>query len=101
MKTIALGMLAACLLGSAAIAAPLSPTAVGPTEISGVDQVRLVCNEFGRCFRTRGPRYFGGDDGYVVRRSYGYYGGPGYYDRGYGYYGGGPSIGFSFGTGRW
>ena len=42
MKTIALGMLAACLLGSAAIAAPLSPTAVGPTEISGVDQVRLV-----------------------------------------------------------
>ena len=90
MKTIALGMLAACLLGSAAIAAPLSPTAVGPTEISGVDQVRLVCNEFGRCFRTRGPRYFGGDDGYVVRRSYGYYGGPGYYDRGYGY--GGPRF---------
>jgi hypothetical protein len=101
MKTIALGMLAACLLGSAAIAAPLSPTAVGPTEISGVDQVRLVCNEFGRCFRTRGLCYFGGDDGYVVRRSYGYYGGPGYYDRGYGSYGGGPSIGFSFGTRSW
>ncbi len=46
-------------------------------------------------------RYYGGDDRYVVRRSYGSYGGPGYYDRGYGYYGGGPNIGFSFGTGRW
>jgi hypothetical protein len=35
-----------------------------------------------------------------VRRSYGYYGGPSYYDRGYSYYGG-PSIGFSFGTRSW
>lgn len=106
MKTIALGMFAASLLGSAAVAAPLNPTAVGPTEISsGAEQVRLVCNEYGRCFRTRGPRYvqryYDGDEGYAVRRSYGYYGSPGYYDRGYGYYGGGPSIGFSFGTGRW
>lgn len=105
MKTIALGALAATLLGSAAFAAPLSPSAIGSAEISGVDQVRLVCNEYGRCFRTRGPRYvqryYDNDDGYVARRSYGYYGGPGYYDRGYGYYGGGPSIGFSFGTGRW
>jgi hypothetical protein len=42
-------------------------------------------------------RYYGGDDRYAVCRSYCYYGGPGYYDRGYGYYGGGPSIGFSFG----
>jgi hypothetical protein len=105
MKTIALGILAATLVGSAAIAAPLSPATVASTEVSGVDQVRLVCNEYGRCFRTRGPRYvqryYGDDDGYVVRRSYGYYGGPGYYDRGYGYYGGGPSIGFSFGTRGW
>lgn len=106
MKTIALGMFAASLLGSAAVAAPLNPTAVGPTEISsGAEQVRLVCNEYGRCFRTRGhryvQRYYDSDDGYIVRRSYGHYGSPGYYDRGYGYYGGDPSIGFSFGTGRW
>jgi hypothetical protein len=43
------------------------------------------------------------DDDYYVGRSYNYYGGPGYY-RGPaygGYYGGGPSVGFSFGTGRW
>ena len=48
------------------------------------------------------------DGGYAVPRSYGYYGGgPSYYSGGYGggygggYYGGGPSIGFSFGGGRW
>ncbi|WP_187435970.1 MULTISPECIES: hypothetical protein [Bradyrhizobium] len=106
MRMIAFGTFtAAAVLASAASAAPLNPTAIGSAEIANVDQVRLVCNEYGRCFRTRGPRYvqryYDGDDGYVVRRSYGYYGGPGYYDRGYGYYGGGPSIGFSFGTGRW
>ena len=38
---------------------------------------------------------------YAYGPGYGYYGGPGYYDRGYGYYGGGPSIGFSFGTRTW
>ena len=52
-------------------------------------------------YRPR-ARYY--DDGYAVRRSYGYYGGgPSYYGGGYGggYYGGGPSIGFSFGRGGW
>lgn len=96
--------IATSTFASAASAAPLNATAIGSVAVANFDQVRLVCNEYGRCFRTRGPyvqRYYGGDDGYVVRRSYGYYGGPGYYDRGYGYYGGGPSIGFSFGTGRW
>lgn len=95
--------IATSTFASAASAAPLN-AAIGSVAVGNFDQVRLVCNEYGRCFRTRGPyvqRYYGGDDGYVVRRSYGYYGGPGYYDRGYGYYGGGPSIGFSFGTGRW
>ncbi|WP_213255387.1 hypothetical protein [Bradyrhizobium sp. sBnM-33] len=104
MKTIVPGGLAATLLASAATAAPFNPTMIGSGEIAGVDQVRLVCNEFGRCYRTRGPRYvqpyYGSDDGYVVRRSYGYYGGSGY-DRGYGYYRGGPSIGFPFGSRSW
>ena len=93
---------ATMLLASAASAAPLSPAAVATPAASNIDQVRLVCNEYGRrCYRT-GPRYVyrGYDDGYYApRRSYGYYGGgPGY---GGGYYGGGPSIGFSFGGGRW
>ena len=105
MKTILLGVLAVTLMAASANAAPLAPVAIASTEAEGVQQVRLVCDEYGRCYRTRGPRYvrryYGGDDGYVVRRSYGYYGDPAYYDRGYGYYGGGPSIGFSFGTRSW
>lgn len=106
MRMIALGAVAATtILASAASAVPPNPSPVGSAEAASVDQVRLVCNEYGRCFRTRGPRYvqryYGDDDSYVVRRSYGSYGGQGYYDRGYGYYRGGPSIGFSFGTGRW
>jgi len=106
MRTIALGAFAAtALLASAASAAPLNPTAISSAEVAAVDQVRLVCNEYGRCVHTRGPRYvqryYDSEEGYVARRSYGYYGAPGYYDRGYGYSGGGPSIGFSFGTGRW
>lgn len=105
MKTIVLGAFAATIMAASANAAPLAPAAIAPAEATGLEQVRLVCDEYGRCYRTRGPRYvqryYGEDDGYVVRRSYGYYGGPGYYDRGYGYYGGGPSIGFSFGTRSW
>ena len=109
MKTLLFSVAGATmLLASAASAAPLSPAAVGTSEASNIDQVRMVCNEYGRCWRSRGPRvvYRGGyDDGYYApRRSYGYYGGgPAYYGSGYGggYYGGGPSIGFSIGGGRW
>src|SRR5260370_21815844 len=69
---------ASLLLASAAYAAPLNPTAVGTPEASNTEQVRLVCNQFGRCWRTRGPRYVyrNYDSGYG---SYNYYGGPGYY----------------------
>ncbi|MCP1838838.1 hypothetical protein ACVIHI_008241 [Bradyrhizobium sp. USDA 4524] len=105
MKTISLGVLVGALMASSATAAPLAPAAIASTEVAGIEQVRLVCNEYGRCYRTGGPRYvqryYDEDDGYVVRRSYGYSSGPGYYDPGYGYYGGGPSIGFSFGTRSW
>ena len=80
MKTIALGALAATLMASAASAAPLAPAVVASTQVAGIEQVRLVCDEYGRCFRSRGPRYvqryYDGDDGYVARRSYGYHGGP-------------------------
>lgn len=100
MKTIALGACAATLLASAASAAPLHAMTIGSAEVSNVDQVRMVCNEYGRCFRSRGPRYvrYYGDD-YLGRRGYTYYGyyGPRYYDQGYGYYGGYPSVSFNFG----
>ncbi|QOZ28550.1 hypothetical protein [Bradyrhizobium sp. CCBAU 51753] len=104
MKTIALGIIGATILGSAATAAPLSPSAVTSPEFSGIEQVRLACDEYSRCFRSRGPSYdqrYYGDDAYVVRRSYGSYGGPAYYGPGYGYYGGGPGVGFSFGARGW
>ncbi|ABD87786.1 hypothetical protein [Rhodopseudomonas palustris] len=91
---------ATALFASAASAAPLAAPSLGTTA-SGTEQVRLVCDEYGRCFRSR-PRY--------VEPRYGYRGGyrGGYERRGYGhrqgyYGGGGPSIGFGFGGGggRW
>jgi hypothetical protein len=98
MKTIALSALAAILLTSAASAAPLNPAAIGSSEVAATEQVRLVCNEYGRCFRT-GPRYvqryYGGDD-VVVRRSHGYYRGPGYYEHEYRERGPGVSFGFGY-----
>lgn len=45
---------------------------------SGAEQVRYVCNAWGRCWWR--PNYYGGYG------AYGYYGRPRYY----GYYGGGP-----------
>jgi hypothetical protein len=112
LKKIVLSVLGAtALLSTAAVAAPMTPATIQSAEASNIDQVRLVCNEYGRCYRVRGPRYIqrsygddGYDDGYYVRRSYGYYGGgPGYYGGGpaYGYDDGGPSIGFSFGSRGW
>src|SRR3981081_2721674 len=58
MKAIALGAFGAALLASAASAAPLNATTIGSAEVSNVDQIGLVCNEYyGRRWRTRGPRF--------------------------------------------
>ena len=78
-------------------AAPLVPTA--PAVSSGIENVRVVCNEWGRCFRTGGPRYYYGDRyGY---NSYNYYGPR--YRRHYGYGPGvqfnAPGVHFGFGVG--
>lgn len=98
---------AGTLMATSASAAPLlnQGTLVQPAL---TENVRLVCDEYGRCYRTRGPRYverrYYGDSYSYGRRAYvepGYgYAQPGY-GYGGGYYGGGPSIGFSFGTGRY
>jgi hypothetical protein len=78
------------LAGSAALfaaggaqAAPLMP--VVPTVNAGLENVRLVCNQWGRCWRT-GPRYYYGD-------AYNYYAPP-YrpYRRHYGF---GPGVQFN------
>ncbi|MGM4871565.1 hypothetical protein AB7645_10105 [Bradyrhizobium sp. 956_D2_N1_5] len=95
MKAIALGALGATPVAAAAPAAPLNATTIGSAEISDVDQVGLICNEYyGRCWRTRGRyvlRYFD-DPSYFPGRGYNYYAGPGYYDRGYGGYYVGPRF---------
>ena len=86
------------LLSSGANAAPLQ---VSPSVLpdNGVENVRLVCDEYGRCYNTRRGRRvvvqeYGGSYGYAPRA--GYVERRGYYD---GYYGGGPSVGIGVGPG--
>lgn len=63
------------------------------TGPSNLEQIRVVCDRFGRCYRTR-PRVY-------AAPSYGY--GPSYYGYGPSYYGGygygGPAISFGVGHG--
>jgi hypothetical protein len=95
MKTILLA--AAATAASLATTTPIAAQTL-TTETANVEQVRLVCDEYGRCYRTAPryvQRYYSGDERYVMRRDYGYYGSPGYY--GYG----GPGVGFSFGARGW
>lgn len=60
-------------------------------------QVHLVCDEFGRCWRTR-PRYRHGYH-YVPRYRYGYHHRPHYYHHRHYYHHGhhGPGVSFRFG----
>ncbi len=91
---------AGALLSSGANAAPL---AVNPSMLpdNGIENVRMVCDDSGRCYRTRGGRRV------VIEREYGdsynyaprerYIERRGYYDGGY--YGSGPSVGIGVGPG--
>ena len=70
---------------------PMAPLSI---ESQDTQQVRLVCNQYGRCFRT-GPRYY--RSYYAPRR---YYGGYGYRSYGPRYgYGGGYGYGAGYGYG--
>ena len=78
MNIIKLTLAAATLtIGIAASASALPVDKLSTIAVDGIqaDQVRLVCNRYGRCWRTGYPVY----RGYGYRR-YGY--------RGYGYRGG-------------
>lgn len=109
-KTILLAA-AGALFATGASAAPLLNQGNSILHPTTLENVRMVCTEDGRCYRTGGRRYverryYGDSYAYASRRAYvgpGYgYSDPGYgYSSGPGYYTGGPSIGFSFGTGRW
>jgi len=77
--TLALAAGAAALFANAATAAPLS---IGPVASdSNIQNVRMVCNEDGRCWRERGERRviiretpdaygYAPREGYVERRRY-------------------------------
>jgi len=77
-----IGLVAASLFGAivaspAASAMPIAP-APAISQVSGVEQVRMVCDAWGRCFWR--PNYYGGYYGprpYYGPRYYGY--GPRYY----------------------
>lgn len=113
MKNITLTLLAAATIGAVSIgsasAMPLNDLSSALGE-SRVQNVRVVCDQYQRCYNTRGayrsaradyaPRYYD---------SPAYYGGPSYYAApSYGYYGngyyGGPRVGIGigpFGFGAW
>ena len=110
MKKTILFVATGVVFATGASAAPLLSQGSAISQPTTVENVRLVCREDGRCYRTGGRRYVERryyDDSYAYgpRRAYvepGYgYSDPGYYSSGPGYYDGGPSIGFSFGSGRW
>jgi hypothetical protein len=96
MNKLAVSLLAgagALFVASTAQAAPLMPTA--PVVNDGIENVRLVCNEWGRCWQTRGSRYYYGDSYNYYEPSYRYhrrhyYGGPGVHLDG-------PGVHFGFG----
>jgi hypothetical protein len=105
MKTIAIYLAAgaSALLVTAASAAPLSPNAAVAPE-SNVQNIRMVCNEDGRCWRQRGERRViirerGDSYGYAPRRERyndrrGYGGGDGIGIRA-------PGVSVGIGTGRY
>jgi hypothetical protein len=83
----------AIFASSAADAAPLTKgLAMLPND--NIENVRLVCDRVGRCYRTGGGRRVITQGGYGDSYGYapGYYGGPGYSGGGPGYYGGGPGY---------
>jgi hypothetical protein len=80
-------------LTSGASAMPMSNLSQTVQGDQPVEQVRLVCDSWGRCWRTPSRRYYAPSYSYRgYYPSYGYrYGG---YPYGYGGYG--PGVGFSF-----
>jgi hypothetical protein len=87
------------LFATAATAAPLTVNRPAAAD-SDVQNVRMVCDEYGRCWRQRGERR-------VLRESYGYdaprerYQRRGYEERGGGIGIHAPGVSVGIGTGRY
>lgn len=89
-----IGLVAASLFGALAASSPASamPVARAPAtpQVSNVEQVRMVCDAWGRCFwRPNYYGYYGAPAPYYGPRYYGprYYGPRVYGPRYYGYRG--------------
>jgi hypothetical protein len=83
---------ASALFGTAAAAAPMTPAVTVATPDNNIENVRMVCNENGRCWRERGARRV------IVEDSYGYSPRERYIER-RGYYDDGPRVGVGPGVG--
>ena len=91
---------ASALFATAAVAAPLAVNRVTPD--SDIQNVRLVCDESGRCWRQRSERRV------ILRESYGYAAPRERYIERQGYYGqrngvilNAPGVSVGIGTGRY
>ena len=106
MKKLALTLIgASALFGTAAVAAPLTPAVTAVAPDSNIEQVRMVCNEYGRCWQERRARRVIVEDSYGYAPRERYMERRGYYDDGprVGVGIGGPGVGVSVGVGggRW
>src|ERR1700738_1903488 len=95
MKKTILFVAAGVMFTTGASAAPLLNRGSAISQPTTLENVRLVCREDGRCYRTGGQRYVERryyDDSYAYGRRPAYVGpgqcyrGPGYHGRGPGYY---------------
>lgn len=93
---ISLALGAGALFATAASAAPLA-NGIAVIPDNGIENVRMVCNDYGRCWRERGARRVIIGDSYNYAPRERYIERRGYYDRGY--YDNGPGVGIGVGPG--
>ena len=101
--TVALVAGAGVLLASSAFAGPMTNGTLGVNSGASIEHVRMVCDEYGRCFNSRGSRRS------MHRDAYAYESRPRYYQQQRQHrYNDGPGIGIQVpgvsigvGGGRW
>jgi hypothetical protein len=99
--TVALAAAAGVLLTSSAFAGPLTNGIGGSNSGARAEQVRIVCDEYGRCFERRGSRR-----AVIDRDSYNYEPRPRYQEQRRYHDGPGvgiqvPGVSIGVGGGRW
>jgi hypothetical protein len=87
---------AGALFATAASAAPLA-NGIAIVPDNGIENVRMVCDQYGRCWQNRASRRVIIQDSYNYAPREEYVQRRGYYNDGY--YNGGPSVGIGIGPG--